>query len=1334
MITSMRQLLARRRWWRRLFYLLLPLLILALGAMALLWWALHTNSGARWLVYQLNQHLPALQIDDAAGSLDGGLQLSRVRYRDEAIDASIAELGVRLDMDWLPWPELTINHLRGSNIDVQLLPAETPAEPFTPPSIELPIPIIIDELMVRQLQLATAEQDPLLTLQRLDGRLTYDDQLIVDRLTIQQLASMGASLDLNLNGEVALTPPYQHELTLTGDGAVQLAEGANNSEPASQAITLQLLSRGSTDHWQATLSGNGQQLFTELQLALEGRTLLRQPQLSADLNWQQLQWPPGGNQIVASDGLIEISGDWPQLVISGQWQQQQPHMASGDWQLNLQQMDEQQWRLEQLAATLPSLQLAATGDAQLDSRQGQLTITLGDIDPASINPALSPLGSWQGQIEAAFNDQRLSLKQARFNADEQAGQLTLDGHYSLDDQSLRLHSRWRDLLWRDEQRDLRSDQGEVVLNGSLNDYRLQGSLSLATAELPAGQVRLNGRGDQQQFTLEQLDGDWLEGQFSANGAVTWAPEIDWQAQFNASEINLAPLAPGFDSRINTQLSTRGQSDESGLQAAIQIEQLDGTLQGRPLSGEGELLYRDGALSSDGLELRSGDSRLQLQSTDDLPASQPDAGSDPTQQQALRWQLQAPALEQWHATASGGLRAQGWLRLTDQQLSGELDASSQNAGWGEWSLADSQINAQWSLPLSGLNNADLGDSSQQETWSVQAEIGVAAILQDDARMAEQLRIVIAGEPEQQTLEMQLAARGQSLELSIHGDELRSQPWQFAGEVRQLNWNSPEQGEWRLQEASGFTVADASLSLPRPLCLRTADGNDALCLQATTTADRQQVEVNLTDINMARFNRLLRPYALRDMNASGQISVILDQTQVEQLQARVDISPGQITGGQQRRQSSTNADQHRFAVDGLTLTANAEATTPLNLKARLQTEGEGLVDIETQVMNWQRPDDATLDGQLQLRWAELETIRQLLPQIDRLAGRLEADWRFSGPWRQPNLQGQLRLSEGRWAEAATGLELRQTELSLTSGSSSELQLSGSAMMGDGRVQLEGRFNPPQRELTVSVRGEQLRLMDGVNGSLWASPDIQVDISGRQLNIDGELRIPRARLTPIAMTNQVSTSPDVVLAGDDSADDTMPMTMNGGLRITLGDDIAIDADSVNAGLSGQLQLAWNGPLLPNAEGRIQLEDAGVRAYGQNLDVNRGLVLFEGGPADNPRLDIRAARRIFGDALVEQAGISIQGTATNPRVRLYTQPSTNQERALSYLLTGSNFDHANGEGALSVGIYLLPRLLVSYGFGLFENGNVASARYELSDQWSVQAQSGARDTGVDISWSVDR
>jgi translocation and assembly module TamB len=89
---------------------------------------------------------------------------------------------------------------------------------------------------------------------------------------------------------------------------------------------------------------------------------------------------------------------------------------------------------------------------------------------------------------------------------------------------------------------------------------------------------------------------------------------------------------------------------------------------------------------------------------------------------------------------------------------------------------------------------------------------------------------------------------------------------------------------------------------------------------------------------------------------------------------------------------------------------------------------------------------------------------------------------------------------------------------------------------------------------------------------------------------------------------------------------------------------------------------------------------------------------------------------------------------IEAYTVPMTNKHRAQTLLVTGSDFNYEQGVGAVDVGMYVLPRLYVSYGIGIFEDGNVIKARYELGRGFGITATSGQRETGLDISYTIDR
>jgi translocation and assembly module TamB len=81
----------------------------------------------------------------------------------------------------------------------------------------------------------------------------------------------------------------------------------------------------------------------------------------------------------------------------------------------------------------------------------------------------------------------------------------------------------------------------------------------------------------------------------------------------------------------------------------------------------------------------------------------------------------------------------------------------------------------------------------------------------------------------------------------------------------------------------------------------------------------------------------------------------------------------------------------------------------------------------------------------------------------------------------------------------------------------------------------------------------------------------------------------------------------------------------------------------------------------GTVRAEEGTYAAYGQKLDITRGVLTFTG-PVENPRLDILALR----PNLDVQVGVSVGGTALSPRVRLYSEPDMADTDKLSWLVLG--------------------------------------------------------------------
>jgi translocation and assembly module TamB len=188
----------------------------------------------------------------------------------------------------------------------------------------------------------------------------------------------------------------------------------------------------------------------------------------------------------------------------------------------------------------------------------------------------------------------------------------------------------------------------------------------------------------------------------------------------------------------------------------------------------------------------------------------------------------------------------------------------------------------------------------------------------------------------------------------------------------------------------------------------------------------------------------------------------------------------------------------------------------------------------------------------------------------------------------------------------------------------------------------------------------------------------------------------------------------------------------------------------------------------GRLGISDGVYQAYGQDLTIERGYALFADSPVENPGLDVRAVREV--DDVT--AGIRITGTMKKPNLKLFSTPSMSETDILSYIVTGRPGGESSGktagvmamlqasgvsniatelgrqfgleelrvdtgstleEASVVAGTYLSPRLYVQYVNELATMETKFRMRYDLTDRWQLEAETGRTQSG-DFFYTFDR
>lgn len=155
---------------------------------------------------------------------------------------------------------------------------------------------------------------------------------------------------------------------------------------------------------------------------------------------------------------------------------------------------------------------------------------------------------------------------------------------------------------------------------------------------------------------------------------------------------------------------------------------------------------------------------------------------------------------------------------------------------------------------------------------------------------------------------------------------------------------------------------------------------------------------------------------------------------------------------------------------------------------------------------------------------------------------------------------------------------------------------------------------------------------------------------------------------------------------------------IEIDLGDDLRVRGRGLDTRLRGKLSVV-NGPTLqsmPRLTGTIRTDRGTFRAYGQDLQVERGHITFNGA-LDNPTLDIIAIRPHLDEMRV---GVHVRGTAQLPWVQLFSDPAMPDSEKLSWLVLGRS-----SAGAADAALLQQAALALLSGSGRGITGELADA-----------------------------
>jgi translocation and assembly module TamB len=886
---------------------------------------------------------------------------------------------------------------------------------------------------------------------------------------------------------------------------------------------------------------------------------------------------------------------------------------------------------------------------------------------------------------------------------------------------LEVAGRWRDFRWplTDANAPVHSSDGQLAISGSTT-LALQASGALQIGAAAPMQVAARGQFVPGGLQLEHGTVEAVGGPRALSGKLMWNPQFDWQAAATVTGVNLAALRPGINGHLNFQLQADGHGFDRDRRLHVAVSALSGKVRGQPASGSARI-----TLTGDELALEA----VQLQ----LGATQLAADGRIGERVDLRFKVDAADLGLFRDGARGRIQASGVIGGTSQAPLIDGTALGTNILWGPWRVQS--LSAAGQFDPHGSGRADL-QLHLKELRIGQQELQSADFSTQGTAIAHQIQLAM------KTPQGELSATGSGAFANGQWDVQLERLQVEDGRNLQLELDAPAQ-------LSVTTTLDR-FSIGQ-LCLH--DGPAHLCGTAQGGRGQRSLSVQADNLPMGGLTNGL----IADTHFDGVVSIAVQASAAAsgdwQGTMRAALASAAIHHQfRSGRVESFSLGSGRVDADltaaGLALTAALDAGTSGNVSVA--------VNLHSAALPWEQ---WPLTGQLHLQTDALDFFSSYITQLDRASGKLSADLAVAGTAGAPQFTGALKLADAQFDLYQINLSLRDVNLDAQL-SDNAVTLNGAAAAGaDGHARFKGQiaWRGEQPYGTLHLEGEDLQVVEIPEAKILISPKIDLQIAGRRIDVTGTIDLPYARLVrPEQLTNAVLASSDEIIVSGQPVAPGDQYHVFSTITVRLGDRVTINLLGLSGRLSGNLTASTDDTGLSRGSGELKVEEGKWLAFGRQLDIERGRLIFNNVALSDPALDLRATK-VFPDIT---AGVNVRGTLRNPRMTFFSDPAVPQQQIVSLLLAGGSLDTVqssnssstqrnyalmqggavlaqelgskfniadvgvesdlNNDTSFVLGRYLSPRIYVSYGVSLAEAINTLKIRYTLGDHWTVKMELG--------------
>ncbi|WP_438437444.1 autotransporter assembly complex protein TamB [Kluyvera sichuanensis] len=886
-----------------------------------------------------------------------------------------------------------------------------------------------------------------------------------------------------------------------------------------------------------------------------------------------------------------------------------------------------------------------------------------------------------------------------------------------------------------------ADDLKLKLGGKMTDYTLSFRTAVKGQGVPPADITIDAKGNERQVSLDKLTVAALEGKTELTALLDWQQAISWRGELALRGINTAKVAPDWPSKLDGLIKTNGSLYGGTWQMNVPEVKITGNVKQNKVNVDGSLRgnsYMQWTIP--GLHVALGNNTADVKGELGVKDLNLDANID------------APKLDNMLPGLGGTAKGLVKIRGTVEAPQLLADITARGLRWQALSIAQVRVD---------------GDVNSTDQIAGNLDVRVERIVQPGVNIGL-VHLAAKGNEKQHALQLQIQGEPVSGQLALSGSfDRKEERWK--GALSNTRFQTPV-GPWSINRdiALDYRNLEQKISIG-PHCW--VNPNAELCVPQTIDVGAAGHAI----VNLNRFDlAMLKPFMPEATQASGVFSgnadVTWDTTKEGLPQGKVTLSGRNVKVTQ-----IVNDAPLPVAFDTLNLNADLHNNrAELGWLIRLTNNGQ--LDGQVQVTDPQ--GRRNLGGNVNIRNFSLAMINPIFSRGEKADGKLNANLRLGGNVQSPLLYGQMQLNGIDVDGNFMPFDMQPSQITMNfNGASSTLQ--GDIRTQQGQISLDGDADWRQIDnwrARIAAKGSRVRITVPPMVRLDVSPDVEFKATPSLFTLDGNVDIPWARIVVKDVPESaVGVSRDEVMLNSNLQPEktqSASIPINSNLNIHVGNNVRLDAFGLKARLTGDLKVAQDKQGL-GLNGQINIPEGRFHAYGQDLIVRKGELLFSG-PPDQPLLNIEAIRNPDSTENDVIAGVRVTGSADQPKAEVFSDPAMSQQEALSYLVRGQGLDSGQSDSAamtsmlIGMGVaqsgqvvgkigetfgvsnlaldtqgvgdssqvvvsgYVLPGLQVKYGVGIFDSLATLTLRYRLMPKLYLEAVSGV-DQALDLLYQFE-